>query len=153
MTRLTLNAGVTLFDKAARPLSGGRVRDAQACVGIDWSPASWGAVRPTYTAAYYFQYMLENAVLQFHRETVTPGGAGAPAPRTAAVAANTRGPIHVAQLRVSIPLGASGVALPAAVSYASRSELLTGRRFWQGHIGVSYDLGNLKRLRDSARAP
>jgi hypothetical protein len=150
---LTVNAGITLFDQTGRSITGGRVRDAQACLGIDWSPTSWGVIRPTYTAAYYFQYMLENAAMQFHREAVTPGGEGASAPRTAAAVANTRGPIHVAQLRVSIPLGASGVALPAAVSYASRAELLTGRRFWQGHIGVSYDLGNLRRLRAPARAP
>lgn len=54
--------------------------------------------------------------------------------------------IHVAQCRVSIPLGSSGVSFPAAVSDASRSELVNGRSFWQDTWGVSDDFSSLKEL-------
>jgi hypothetical protein len=143
---MILNAGVTFYGKTGETATGCRVRDAQASLAFDWSPASWGAVRPTYTAAYYFQYMIENGVIEFNKEAVTPGGAAIALPRAAVEVLNTRGPIHIAQLRVSIPVGDSGVAFPAALSYSNRTELITGRPFWQGHIGVSYDLGSLKKL-------
>jgi hypothetical protein len=38
------------------------------------------------------------------------------------------------------------VTFPAAISYSSRTELITGRPFWQGHVGVSYDFNRLKQL-------
>jgi hypothetical protein len=122
------------------------VRDAQASFALDWSPAAWGRVRPTFTAAYYFQYMIENGFLQLNGEAVTPGGSAIPLAQPAMEVLNTKGPIHVAQLRVSIPAGDSGISIPFAVSYASRAELITGRAFWQGHVGVAYDFSNLKSL-------
>lgn len=143
---MILNAGVTFYGKTGETAVKSRVRDAQASLAFDWSPAAWGAIRPTYTAAYYFQYMIENGVIEFNKEAVTPGGAAIVLPRAAVEVLNTRGPIHIAQLRVSIPVGDSGVAFPAALSYSNRTELITGRPFWQGHIGVSYDLGSLKKL-------
>jgi len=143
---LTFNAGVTLYHDIAATPRLGRVRDAQASIALDWSPSGWGTVRPTYTAAYYFQYMIENGVLQFSREAVTLEGAGIELPKTAVEILGTRGPIHVVQIRVSIPIGSTGVSFPAAVSYSNRTELITGKPFWQGHIGVTYDLGRLKSL-------
>lgn len=143
---VTFNGGVTFYHTVREGAKPGKVRDAQGSVAIDWSPAGWGALRPTYTLAYYFQYMIENGVLQFNQEAVTPGGAAIPLPKPAVELLNTRGPIHVAQFRLSIPIGTSGVSFPAAVSYSNRTELITGRPFWQGHIGVSYDFSHLKAL-------
>lgn len=149
---LTFNGGVTFYHTIREGAKPGKVRDAQGSMAIDWSPAAWGALRPTYTLAYYFQYMIENGVLQFNQEAVTPGGAAIPLPKPAVELLNTRGPIHVAQFRLSIPIGASGVSFPAAVSYSNRTELITGRPFWQGHIGVSYDFSHLKALLQPAAA-
>lgn len=139
----TLNAGVAAFKPGVDGSQAWRVRDTQASAGFDWSPASWGLRRPVYTVAYYFQYMHENGVLKFEGEAITPGGSKIPLSGPAKAVLNTKGAIHVLQLRVSVPAG-NGVRFPAAVSWANRTELVTGRAFWQGQIGVSYDFSALK---------
>jgi hypothetical protein len=142
---LTGNAGVSWFKPATAETPVWRLRDAQFSVGADWSPAAWGALRPTYTVAYYFQYMIENGVIQFTGDAITPGGSAIPLPKAAKEVLNTKGAIHVVQFRVSLPVG-NGVSFPFAASYANRTELITGRPFWQGHVGVSYDFSALKNI-------
>lgn len=141
---LTVNAGVSIFD--GRELEAGewKVRDAQFSAGVDWSPRTRTEFRPTYTAAYYFQYMVSNGVLKFTGDAVTPGGAAIPLPKAAKEILNTKGAIHIAQVRASFPV-AKGVSVPLALSYANRSELIVGRAFWQGHLGVSYDFSQLRK--------
>jgi hypothetical protein len=139
----TMNAGLSMFRPELTPPEGWKVRDAQFSAALDWSPVRTGDMRPTYTVAYYFQYMVANGVIQFDKTAITPGGAAIPLPKTAVELLDTTGPIHVAQFRVSIP-AAKGVSFPLAVSYSNRTELITGTSFWQGHAGVSYDLGVLK---------
>ncbi|HYR83802.1 MAG TPA: hypothetical protein VE422_06970 [Terriglobia bacterium] len=148
---LTLNGGVSFFHGLKTAANPGRVRDAQTSLALDWSPAGWGSVRPTYTAAYYFQYMVENGIIQFNQEAVTPGGSAIAISGPAVEVLNTKGPIHVGQFRLSIPIGNSGISFPAAVSYSSRTELITGRSFWQGHIGVTYDLSRLTTFLQSSQ--
>lgn len=153
---LTLNGGVSLYNHIPAPTATttfGRVKSAQTSLALDWSPSAWGTVRPTYTVAYYFQYMVENGVLEFNQEALTPGGSAIPIKLPAAEVLNTKGPIHVGQIRLSIPIGSSGISFPAAVSYSSRAELITGRSFWQGHLGVTYDLSRLKSFLQSTRTP
>ena len=141
---LTLNAGVSIFD--GRDLEAGewQIRDTQLSAGLDWSPRTHSAFRPTYTVAYYFQYMVSNGVLKFTGDAVTPGGAAIPLPKVAKEILNTKGGIHVAQMRASFPVS-KGVSFPVAVSYSNRSELIVGRSFWQGHFGVSYDFSQLRK--------
>lgn len=139
----TMNAGLSMFRPDVTPPEGWRVRDAQFSAALDWSPVRTGDLRPTYTVAYYFQYMVANGVIQFDKTAITPGGAAIPLPKTAVELLDTKGPIQVAQFRVSIP-AAKGVSFPLALSHSNRTELITGKSFWQGHAGVSYDLGVLK---------
>ena len=146
---LTFNGGLTFYGSTKAP-GVKKLRDAQASAALDWSPRGWGAVRPTYTAAYYFQYMIENGVIEFDREAVTPGGAAIPLPKPAIEVLNTKGPIHVAQIRMSFPIGATGISFPLAFSYSSRTELITGRSFWQGHVGMTYDFSKLRTLLGAA---
>lgn len=89
--------------------------------------------------------MHEDGVLQLGGEAITPGGAKIELPGPAMTVLNTKGAIYVVQFRLSVPAG-DGVRFPVAVSYSNRSELITGRGFWQGHIGVSYDFAALKDL-------
>ncbi len=141
---LTLNGGVSIFDPGTGDVGERRIRDAQFSVGVDWSPRTRTTFRPTYTAAYYFQYMVANGVLKLTGDAVTPGGAAIVLPKAAKEVLNTKGAIHIVQVRASFPVG-QGVSFPAAVSYSNRSELITGRAFWQGHFGVSYDFGQLRK--------
>jgi hypothetical protein len=143
---LVLNAGVSFFrPELAGAAAEWKIRDAQVSTALDWTPIRTGMLRPTYTIAYYFQYMVSNGVIAFDKTAITPGGAAIPLPKAASELLNTKGPIHVAQVRVSIP-AASGVSFPLAVSYSNRTELVTGKAFWQGHAGISYDLAQLKQL-------
>lgn len=142
----TLNAGATFYRSIPQNAASGRVRDAEASAALDWSPAGWGDVRPTYTVAYYFQYMIENGVVQFNGDAVTPGEPAIQLSGSAVEVFKTKGPIHIAQFGLTIPAGKTGISFPAAVSWSNRTELVTGKSFWQGHVGVSYDLGRLKGL-------
>jgi hypothetical protein len=142
---LTINAGLSMFKPDVTPGTGWTTQDAQVSAAFDWTPMRRGLLRPTYTVAYYLQHMAANGVIRFDRTSITPGGAAIPLPRAAIEVLNTTGAIHVAQFRISLP-AAQGITFPLAVSYANRSELITGRSFWQGHVGVAYDLGQLKPL-------
>jgi len=142
---VTANAGVSWFKPGVEGIDGWRVRDSQLSVALDWSPVVWGTRRPVYTVAYYFQYMHEDGVLQFNGEAITPGGAEIELQGPAMTVLDTKGAIHVVQFRLSLP-AAEGIRFPVAVSYANRSELIAGRSFWQGHIGVSYDFAALRDL-------
>ena len=144
---VTANGGVSWFKPNVAGANTWRVRDTQVSVGLDWSPAGWGARRPIYTLAYYFQYMREDGILQFTGDAIVPGGAKIPLPGSAKTLLNTKGAIHVGQIRISVPVG-NGVRFPVAVSYANRTELLIKEKggFWQGHLGVSYDFSSLKTL-------
>ena len=139
---LTVNGGLSLFDPQTAETPTWKMRDSQFSLGLDWSPRMAGRFRPTYTAAYYFQYMVSNGVLQLTGDAVTPGGAAIPLPKSAKELLDTKGAIHIAQVRASFPVG-DGVSFPLAFSYSNRSELIKGRSFWQGHFGVSYDFSQL----------
>lgn len=150
---MNLNAGISFYESTPAASHPRRVRDAQVSVGFDWTPAAPVSLRPTYSAAYYFQYMLENNVLQFTGQALTPGASAIPLPGAAKELLNTKGPIHVAQFRVSIPIGSTGLTFPAAFSYSTRTELIAGKSFWQGHLGFTYDLSRLKNVMARAANP
>jgi phage tail tube protein FII len=143
---LSFNFGATLYhhvDAAAQP---GRLRDVQFSSALDFPLGKWGALGyAKATLAGYYQYMKENAVLQFGQDLVTPGAAAIPLPRPAVEVLGTKGHIGVAQFRLSVPLGDSGAAIPFAASWANRSELIKDPG-WQAHIGITYDLGVLTKV-------
>lgn len=142
----TMNAGVSFFNPQVDPDDGWKVRDTQFSAALDWTPKQTGTLRTTVTVAYYFQYMVANGVLKFDKTAITPGGAAIPLPKAAIELLNTKGDIHVGQVRVSIP-ATTGVSFPLAITYSNRTELVKADKgFWQGHAGVSYDLGALKQL-------
>jgi hypothetical protein len=142
----TMNAGISFFNPQLTPDDGWKLRDSQFSAALDWTPKQTGTIRATFTVAYYFQYMIANGAIKFDKTAITPGGAAIPLPKAAVEVLNTKGDIHLAQFRIGIP-AAQGVSFPLAVTYASRTELLKADKgFWQGHAGVSYDLGALKKL-------
>lgn len=143
---LTMNAGGTVYH---RPDGAnlGRWRDVQFSSALEWPLGRWGQLgTPTAAIAGYYQYMIENAVIQFNQEAVTPGPSSIPLPKAAAEVLGTKGHIGIGQFRVSLPGGERGVTFPIAVSYSNRSELITGKPFWRGQIGVTYDLSRLGEL-------
>lgn len=126
-----------------------RLRDASASMALNYRMPSWGELgSPVLTLAGYYQYMFQNGLIQFKSDAFAPGAAGSiPLRGPALQVLNTKGSIGLGQLRMEIPLGKdSGLTFPVAVSYANRTELIKdpNRKFWQGHVGLSYDLSKLQ---------
>ncbi|MFN7939372.1 MAG: hypothetical protein U0R19_38960 [Bryobacteraceae bacterium] len=146
---LDFNAAVTMYHEA-QALRGKnvRLRNASASLALNYRMPSWGdAGSPVLTLAGYYQYMFENGLIQFNSNTFTPGASSIPLRGPALEVLNSKGSIGLGQLRLEIPLGKdSGLTFPIAVSYANRTELMKDptRKFWQGHIGLSYDLSKLQ---------
>lgn len=146
---LDFNAAVTMYHEA-QTLRGKsvRLRNASASLALNYRMPSWGeAGSPVLTLAGYYQYMFENGLIQFNSNTFTPGASSIPLRGPALEVLNSKGSIGLGQLRLEIPLGKdSGLTFPIAVSYANRTELMKDptRKFWQGHIGLSYDLSKLQ---------
>ncbi len=92
----TVNAGLSVFRPELMPGDGWKTRDSQVSAALDWTPIRSGVLRPTYTFAYYFQYMAANGVIKFDKTAITPGGAAIPLPKPAIEVLNTKGAIHVA---------------------------------------------------------
>lgn len=146
---LDFNAAFTLYHEA-QTLRGKsvRLRDASASLALNFRLASWGELgSPVLTVAGYYQYMFENGLIQFSSDAFTPNGTRIPLRGPAREVLNTRGSIGLGQVRFEVPLGKdSGLTFPVALSYANRTELIKdpNRSFWQGHIGLSYDLSKLQ---------
>ena len=71
-------------------------------------------------AADYYQYMAQNGVIQFKQDLFAP---------------NTK---------LTIPIGNTGMALPLAISWANRTELIKANEV-RGQFGITFDLAQLLR--------
>ena len=138
----TLNAALTFYERIPEGLKAGRLRDVQA--GLQFSrqvgAAHWDN-RPTLSFAGYYQYMKENAVLEFGTTAQTPI-VPIPLPKPAVEILNTKGSIGIVQGKIEIPIGKTGVVFPIAISWANRTELIKASGV-KGQFGISFDLDKL----------
>jgi hypothetical protein len=124
---LTFNASGAWF--SIPPVSGGRVRDARATVQFDLPLKEIQNVgRPALSFSAQFLALLEEPLGQ----KVTLNG----------VTISRTGNIGVFQTKLSIPIKDSGVKIPIAFTYASRTELVKEKDV-RGNIGVTFDLDSL----------
>jgi hypothetical protein len=65
--------------------------------------------------------------------TVTFGGNALPA---------APGNLYIGQLRLTLPLGASGVKVPLSLSFSNRNELIVEKQI-RGHIGFTFNFDAL----------
>lgn len=125
-----------------------RLRDANASLALNWRLRPWGELgSPIVTVAGYYQYMFEDALIEFNSEAFTPDSSRIPLSGPAMKVLDTKGSIGLGQVRFEIPLGAdSGITMPIAVSYGNRTELINTpqKSFFQGQVGLHYDLKNLQ---------
>ena len=146
---LDFNAGFAFYNQEQKIQDKNiRLRNASASLALNYRLASWGDLgSPVLTLAGYYQYMFNNGLIEFNSNAFTPGASSIPLRGPALEVLNTKGSIGLGQLRLEIPLGSdSGLTFPIAFSYANRTELIKdpNRKFWQGHIGLSYDLSKLQ---------
>jgi hypothetical protein len=80
-------------------------------------------------------------VLNFDEDQAIPF-VGIPLPQSANLLLDTKGSIFVAQAKLTIPLGDSGVNFPVAVSWANRAELIKAD-YTKLQFGLTFDLKQL----------
>jgi hypothetical protein len=100
--------------------------------------------QPTFTLAGYYQRLTDDMVLEFNSDAIAPGTI-IPLPKPAdAILKGTKGDVGIAQAKLSIPLSASGVSFPIAISWSNRTEFLkVPGNDVRAHFGVLFDLDKL----------
>jgi hypothetical protein len=142
VAELTLNAGINVYHRRPAGTGVDHLRDAQVALQIERRLVELQSLgRPVLALAAYYQYMFQNGVIQFTQEPRVPG-TPIDLPSGAIELLGTSGPIGIVQLRVSFPLGDSGVTMPLGVTWASRTELLTSREV-RGQFGFTFDMDRL----------
>jgi hypothetical protein len=124
--------------QAPEPATVSGMRDFQAAAQLEVPLASaqtsllsgGGIGAPVFGVAYLSQKLTDTAAVSFggNSFTVDPGW------------------IHLAQLRVTLPVKGSGVKIPLSISWANRTELLDEKTV-RGHVGLTFDLDVLSALR------
>jgi len=139
---LTFNLAMTVYERIPTGLNSSRWRDVQAGLQFDrqLGPERWES-RPTLSLAGYYQYMKENAILEFDQQSQTPL-VSIPLPRPAAEVLNTKGGIGIVQAKIEIPVGKSGITLPLSISWSNRTELIKEKAV-RGQFGISFNLDKL----------
>ena len=143
----TMNAGVSFFNPQVTPDDGWKVRDSQFSAALDWTPNQTGTLRTTFTVAYYFQVHGRQRCPEVRKDGDHPRRRGDPAAEGGDRARSTPRATSTWPRSASASRPQQGVSFPLAVTYSNRTELVkSDKGFWQGHAGVSYDLGALKQL-------
>lgn len=140
-SQFTFNLGASLYHMP--PAGVGNFRDVQAAIQLDRVlPLRGGGERKAIASvAGYYQYLAQKGVLQFGANELTPL-VGIPLPQPANVLLDTAGSIFVAQAKLTIPIGDSGVNFPIAVSWANRTELIKAN-VTKLNFGFTFDLNKL----------
>jgi hypothetical protein len=141
LSQFTANFAASLYH--GPPADAGSFRDVQAAVQLDrFMPIrTGGGQKAVLSIAGYYQYLAQRGVLQLDGNEITPL-VGIPLPQGANVLLDTTGSVFVAQAKLTLPLGDSGVNFPIAVSWANRSEFIKAR-VTKLNFGFTFDLHKL----------
>jgi hypothetical protein len=142
---ITANGAFALYDSppSASIPGGSRLRNAQFGVETDRKLQALSFLgAATLDTTYYFQYQNSPSILNVTPSTPLTGITLTGLPSTATQVFAKKGNLHIAQLKIALGTGATNVRFPVAVSYSSRTELLT-KPEWRGQVGVSYDFDSL----------
>ncbi len=139
---VTANLAAEIYNTLPAGAVVSRFRDAQAAVEADLSLPQWGSIgSPTLSAAGYYQYMHDPALLTIPTGMVAPG-TNIVLPGDATVLLGQKGSIGIGQIKLTLPFKSTGVKFPVAVTWANRTELVKGSNL-SAHIGISFDLDTL----------
>jgi len=139
--QVTANGTVEWYDQILKS-SVSRIRDAQFALECDHTFGRTDAqLAPSLSAAYYFQYMVDNALLTLPSTALAPGTSIA-LPGNASELLNTKGPIHLGQVKVTFKIRNSGLSIPLALIFSNRTDLIKGTEV-RGNFGITFNLDNL----------
>ena len=141
LSQFTFNFAGSVYHNP--PPGVGAFRDAQAAIQLSrFLPVQTGAhQKAVFSVAGYYQYLAQKGVLNFDEDQAIPF-VGIPLPQSANLLLDTKGSIFVAQAKLTIPLGDSGVNFPVAVSWANRAELIKAD-YTKLQFGLTFDLKQL----------
>ena len=119
---ITANFAVEWYDSLPSGVNLGRLRDLQAAAQLDRTIPQLGSA--VFTAAFYYQWMIESALFTI------PGEATFLAPK---------GGIAIGQAKLTLPVKSGIVSVPLSFTWSNRTELIdqSERR---GQIGLLLDL-------------
>src|ERR1022692_4534087 len=139
---LTLNLSSTIYNTLPTGVTVSRWRDTQAAGQIDIALGQIGSLTaPTFSAAGYFQYMRDPALITIGAGDLAPG-TNIQLPNTAAVLLAQKGNTAIGQIKLTFPLKTSGISMPLALTWANRTDLIKANNV-TGHFGLSFDLDSL----------
>jgi hypothetical protein len=139
---LTLNLSASIYNSLPTGVTVSRWRDAQAAGQLDIALGQIGSVTaPTFSAAGYFQYMRDPALITIGAGDLAPG-TNIQLPNTAAVLLAQKGNTAIGQIKLTFPLKTSGISVPFALTWANRTDLIKANNV-TGHFGLSFDLDSL----------
>jgi hypothetical protein len=141
VAQITGNATVEWYDQILKS-NVSRLRDAQLALECDHTFGKTDAqVNPSLSAGYYFQYMVDNALLTLPSTALAPG-TSIPLPGNASELLNTKGSIHLGQVKVTFKVRNSGISIPLALTFSNRSDLIKATDV-RGNFGLTYNLDSL----------
>jgi len=139
-TSISANVAADIYDHLPAGTTVGRWRDLQISAEGDYTFSTrYG--NPVFSLAGYYQYQATNAVLQITAGSTAPGTdimLNGSAPALLA----PKGNIWIGQAMMTFPVKNGTTKIPVGISYASRTELLTGSVV-RAHIGVNFDFDQL----------
>ncbi len=141
VVQITGNGTIEWYDQILHS-NVSRLRDAQLALEFDHTYGKTdAAVNPTLSAGYYFQYMVDNGLLTLPSTALAPG-TSIPLPGNASELLNTKGAIHLGQVKVTFKVRNSGVNFPLAFTFSNRTDLIKGTDV-RGNFGLTYNLDSL----------
>lgn len=139
---LTANASLNWYNDIPTGIKSGRMRDVQISAQFERAIGSVERkLRSSVSAAVYYQYQVNPAILTFNQNAVTPGPSGIAIPQPAAAALDSKGHIGIVQGKLTLRL-TDAISIPLAVSWANRTELIKASTV-RGQFGLNIDLGTL----------
>jgi len=143
-TMFSANAGVSVYGGSIPAgATYGRFHYGQAAAEFDLPfSLNSSSKNATFTVAGYWQYQPSASVLNITQSDVAPGTT-IPAPTQVLV--GTAGNLYVAQAKVSLKGGKSGVNVPLGFKWSNKTELLSGSKY-AGQFGISYDFSSIGSL-------
>ncbi len=141
MGLFTANVAGTFYNEIPAGAKYGRMRDFQLAGQIDRPLGIVMNYPAVFTVAGYVQYQFDPSVIN-----ITPGllvpGTSITLPKDAQVLLGPKGTLGIAQAKITLNMGNSGLKIPIGVSWASHTELLDATDV-RGHVGITYDLDSL----------
>ena len=119
----------------------GRFRDFQAAAQFDRPLGDVMTYPAVLTIAGYVQYQVDPSVINVQPGLLVPG-TPISLPQNAQVLLGPKGTTGIVQGKVTLKMKNSGVRIPIALTWASRTELLDATDV-RGNIGITYDLDSL----------